>query len=577
MGWLHARCARRPAWRERGQGTVEYVALILLVAAVLAAVVAAAGTMSAATASPRRSSTQIKDAEDQQRRARGKSVAQAARPAPPGACASAWPAVPPAPRSAATARSPSSTRASAASPSCTSCSSRCRTRTSSTSATPRAFPTASGRQDELERFALEIAEELLARRAKLLVVACNSATAAALPALRDAHVETTLRRRRARRRSSPRPCRRSTATRNGRIGLLATPATVASGAYAEAVAAADPHVDLDCRAVPGPGADHPGRVAVRRAHRRGTIRGYSTPLREAGVDTVILGCTHYPLVARCSSGCSAAASRSSPPAPRSRGRSSTRSLPRPGPRRTGEGDYRFLCTGDTDAFRALGTRFLQMPLGEVAARRAEPLHGGTPRDSERDRDGTLATGAPRTGCARPTIEPGFVRTATGLGADQRRRDARHLHRVGRGERAALDGRPGQRLGHGRVRDAPRLDRRAQAARRHEGPPRRAHGRDPAADRPLAARRRGLRGARREHDLARLRRADRPTAARAARRSPAPTSRSRSPATCSSARAIEALAADGRDRGGVRAGSSAASRCSTSTTPRTRPPRSTRTS
>ena len=32
---------------------------------------------------------------------------------------------------------------------------------------------------------------------------------------------------------------------------------------------------------------------------------------------------------------------------------------------TGEGDYRFLCTGDTDAFRELGTRFLQMPLGEV--------------------------------------------------------------------------------------------------------------------------------------------------------------------------------------------------------------------
>jgi glutamate racemase len=45
-----------------------------------------------------------------------------------------------------------------------------------------------------------------------------------------------------------------------------------------------------------------------------------------------------------------------------------------GSRRTGEGSYRFLCTGDTDAFRALGTRFLQMPLGEVQHVELEPLH-----------------------------------------------------------------------------------------------------------------------------------------------------------------------------------------------------------
>jgi glutamate racemase len=40
--------------------------------------------------------------------------------------------------------------------------------------------------------------------------------------------------------------------------------------------------------------------------------------------------------------------------------------------RDGEGDYRFLCTGDTDSFRDLGTRFLQMPLGEVERVEIEP-------------------------------------------------------------------------------------------------------------------------------------------------------------------------------------------------------------
>ena len=210
--------------------------------------------------------------------------------------------------------------------------------------------------------------------AKLLVVACNSATAAALPALRARMLQTTLgvdvlgvvR---------PRPCRRSTATRNGRIGLLATPATVASGAYAEAVAAADPHVELD-RASPARTSRRSSRAASRSTSASST-RSAATcaPLREADVDTVILGCTHYPLVAPdAPADARPRRRRSSPRARRSRARSSTRSRARDlaTPAR-GEGDYRFLCTGDVEAFRALGTRFLQMPLGEVEHVELAPL------------------------------------------------------------------------------------------------------------------------------------------------------------------------------------------------------------
>ena len=155
------------------------------------------------------------------------------------------------------------------------------------------------------------------------------------------------------------------ATRTGRIGLLATPATVASGAYETAIAAIDAHVTLHAVACPTlaaiiqAGAEF-GEEAVA------TVREACVPLYDAGVDTVILGCTHYPLirpmlqrllgpeVQLISSG--AALARQVEHA------LSTRDLASP---RGGEGDYSFLCTGDSEAFHALGTRFLQMPLGAV--------------------------------------------------------------------------------------------------------------------------------------------------------------------------------------------------------------------
>ena len=95
-----------------------------------------------------------------------------------------------------------------------------------------------------------------------------------------------------------------------------------------------------------------------------TVRGYCAPLRDAGVDTVILGCTHYPLIApmlqrMLGPGVHADHLRALARASRSRRRSTTPELRAT---RSGEGDYRFLCTGDVDAFRELGSRFLQMPI-----------------------------------------------------------------------------------------------------------------------------------------------------------------------------------------------------------------------
>ena len=226
------------------------------------------------------------------------------------------------------------------------------------------FPYGERSPEELARFSSAIAEELLRRRAKLLVVACNSATAAALPSLRRRMMETTLgvdvlgvvR---------PEALRALAATHSGRIGLLATPTTVASGAYQEVVSVIDPHVTLHPVACPALATIiQAGEQFDERTVR--AVREACAPLRAADVDAVILGCTHYPLiqpmlqrmlgprVALISSG--AALARQVEHA------LSTRGLQNP---RTGEGDYRFVCTGDTEAFRELGTRFLQMPLGTV--------------------------------------------------------------------------------------------------------------------------------------------------------------------------------------------------------------------
>ena len=225
------------------------------------------------------------------------------------------------------------------------------------------FPYGTRSHADLRHCALQVAEELLARGAKLMVVACNSATAAALPALRERMLQTTL--------GidvlgvvQPAAVQAVAATRNGRVGLLATPATVQSGAYERAIVTIDPFVAVTAVAC----ADLASII------ERGsfdddvlqTVRGYCAPLREAGVDTVILGSTHYPLVAPMLQrllGPEVRPITSGGPVARQVGHLlGARGLASP---RTGEGDYRFLTTGDVEAFRALGSTFLQLPLGDV--------------------------------------------------------------------------------------------------------------------------------------------------------------------------------------------------------------------
>jgi glutamate racemase len=226
------------------------------------------------------------------------------------------------------------------------------------------FPYGERTSSELQSFSIEIAEHLVSAGAKLLVIACNSASAAAVDAVErhlaargcDVDVIGVLR---------PAAQVAVVATHTGRVGLLATPATVASGAYERAVASLDPHVHLESVACPDlapiiqGGFPFDERVVS-------IVRGYCVPLRAADVDTVILGSTHYPLcapilqrmlgrgVTLVSAGMGVARSVERALA--------SRDLLNP---QEGEGAYRFMCTADVESFLDLGTRFLQMPLGEV--------------------------------------------------------------------------------------------------------------------------------------------------------------------------------------------------------------------
>jgi glutamate racemase len=223
------------------------------------------------------------------------------------------------------------------------------------------FPYGDRSQDELRAYALELGERLVAEGAKLLVVACNAATSAALPLLRErlgARIPVVGV-------VAPESGLAARATRNGRIGLLATSATVGSGAYERAVAAVAPDASLTSVACPdlAPLIQAGGEVDRRVVE---AVEGYCMPLRRAGVDTVILGCTHYPLVR--------------PLIQRTLGRGvqivfsgeaiadeverelRNRELENEASRR---GTYRFMCSGDPAAFARLGTRFLQLPVGDV--------------------------------------------------------------------------------------------------------------------------------------------------------------------------------------------------------------------
>jgi glutamate racemase len=156
------------------------------------------------------------------------------------------------------------------------------------------YPYGPRRQDEVARFAHEITTKLVEEHdVKMVVVACNTAAAAALDLLRydfevplvgviDPGLRSAIR-----------------ATRSGRVGVIGTVGTIASGAYQRAAAelATTRPIDLTCAACPGfvefvERADTASDQVFVLAER------LLAPIRRARIDTLLLGCTHYPYLAR---------------------------------------------------------------------------------------------------------------------------------------------------------------------------------------------------------------------------------------------------------------------------------------
>src|SRR6185503_7387213 len=143
--------------------------------------------------------------------------------------------------------------------------------------------------ETITRYSMENVEFLMERGIKMLVVACNSVTAVALDAIRSRWTIPVV--------GVIDPGARAAVerTRSGRVGVIGTEATISSGAYSRALRALRPALEIYVRACPlfVPLAEEgwtDGPIA------RQVAETYLASLARSGIDTLVLGCTHYPLL-----------------------------------------------------------------------------------------------------------------------------------------------------------------------------------------------------------------------------------------------------------------------------------------
>ena len=222
------------------------------------------------------------------------------------------------------------------------------------------YPYGSKPLDDVRDYAHELAWSLVTDfAAKAVVVACNTATAAGLGKLRaelPVPVIDVI---------EPGAVALVRATASGRVGVIGTVGTIASGAYVSAVARTGAPVHLVSAACPG---------FVEFVERGQTVGDEVTvlaerllaPVRDADIDALLLGCTHYPFLARTISNVMGPAvtlvSSADETAFAARQRLADLGLLRDG---DGPGEHRFLSSGDVELFRELGGRLLGPELADT--------------------------------------------------------------------------------------------------------------------------------------------------------------------------------------------------------------------
>lgn len=214
---------------------------------------------------------------------------------------------------------------------------------------------------EVRRLARDIADELVLRRGcKALVIACNTASSAFLHDARERYDIPVI--------EVIRPAvRRAVATtRNGRIGVIGTAGTIGSGAYQDLFSVI-PNVVVTAAACPK-FVDFVEQGITSGREVLDLAEGYLAPLKAAGVDTLVLGCTHYPLlsgVIQLVMGDNVSLITSSEEATKDVLRALVDRDLLADPQRDGPARYTFEATGDPVRFAAMARRFLGPELAEV--------------------------------------------------------------------------------------------------------------------------------------------------------------------------------------------------------------------
>jgi glutamate racemase len=153
------------------------------------------------------------------------------------------------------------------------------------------FPYGPKPHDEVLKYAIEIGDRLVDEGVKMLVVACNSAASVALETLQERYAIPVVGV------VAPGVRAASKATQSRRVGIIATVGTVASGSYQRAVERFAPDLDITCAACPG-FVEFVESGEVDSDQVRVLAERLLAPVRDADIDTLVLGCTHYPLLAR---------------------------------------------------------------------------------------------------------------------------------------------------------------------------------------------------------------------------------------------------------------------------------------
>ncbi len=215
------------------------------------------------------------------------------------------------------------------------------------------YPYGSKPLDDVRGYATELARSLVADfDVKAIVVACNTATAAGLDELRAELTVPVI--------DVVEPGARSLvrATESGRVGVIGTVGTVSSGAYVDAIDRTGAPVHLASAACPG------FVEFVERGQTTGDevtvlAERLLAPIRDVGIDALLLGCTHYPFLARTISDVMGPwvtlVSSADETAFAARDRLDELGLLRAA---GATGQHRFLSSGDIDLFRELGGRLL---------------------------------------------------------------------------------------------------------------------------------------------------------------------------------------------------------------------------